>query len=240
MIVEFPHGAARIRGALRLPEAAAPAPGVVVVPDVWGLSEHYERVAERLAGEGYAALALDLYTRGESPHAGGPEGATRFIAELPDPQVLGDVQAAIDYLSARPEVAGRRVGITGFCMGGMYTFLAACRCRGLSAAAGWYGMLRAERIDAANPEHAIDAVADLGCPTLGLFGAEDELIPQSDVEELRRRAERGGLPFETVVYEGAGHAFNNDTRPGAFRPEASRDAWRRVLALFERELQPPA
>ena len=240
MIVEFPSGAARIRGALRLPESDEPRPGVVVVPDVWGLSEHYKQVAGRLAGEGYVALALDLYTRGESPGDYDPAGVNRFIAELPDTQVLGDVQAAIDYLEARPEVGGRRVGITGFCMGGLYTFLSACRCRGLSAAVAWYGMLRAERIDAANPEHALDAVADLRCPTLGLFGAEDALIPQSDVEELQRRAERSGLLLETVVYEGAGHAFNNDTRPGAFRPEASRDAWSRVLELFERELQAPA
>ena len=236
MIVEFDSGKDRLRGALHLPDASEPRPGVVVVPDVWGLSQHYEQVAGKLAGEGYAALALDLYARGDSPDGIDPGSAKSFIADLPDPRVLGDVQAAIDYLGARPEVGGRRVGITGFCMGGQYVWLAACRCRGLSAAAAWYGMLRAERIDAANPEHALDAVADLGCPALGLFGAEDALIPQSDVEELRARARRAGLPLEVVVYPGAGHAFNNDTRPDAFRPEASRDAWRRVLALFAREL----
>jgi carboxymethylenebutenolidase len=118
----------------------------------------------------------------------------------------------------------------------MYTWLAAARCTGLSAAAAWYGMLRAAAIDESTPEHALDAVADLTCPTLGLFGAEDAMIPLDDVRELEARAGQRGLPIEVVVYEGAGHAFNNDTRPDAFRAEASADAWQRVFAHFERYL----
>jgi carboxymethylenebutenolidase len=142
-------------------------------------------------------------------------------------------------------------------MGGMYTFLAACRCRGLAAAVAWYGMLRAAALDANKPEHVLDAIADLAVPTLGLFGAEDPLIPQTDVDTLRERAkralderakralderakraadERAGPSLEIVVYPGAGHAFNNDTRPEAFRPQASADAWQRLFAHFRRHL----
>jgi carboxymethylenebutenolidase len=237
MRVEFPAGAQRVRGSLELPAGGGPNAGVIVIPDVWGLSPHYEGIARKLAAAGHAALAIDLYTRGESPEKFGPARVTEFIQALPDRQVLGDVQAAIDFLAAHPAVRGRRVGITGFCMGGMYAFLAACRCRGLSAAAPWYGMLRASALDANKPEHVLDAIRALGVPTLALFGAEDALIPLSDVEELRARA---GRALETVVYPGAGHAFNNDTRPDAFRPEASADAWRRVLSHFERHLAAPA
>jgi carboxymethylenebutenolidase len=240
MIVEFPSGADRIRGALHSPAGATPRAGVVIVPDVWGLSEHYEQVARKIAARGHLALVLDLYTRGESPQRYAPHEVAQFIAQLPDRQVLGDIQAAIDALGARPELAGRRVGITGFCMGGMYTWLAACNCRGLSAAAAWYGMLRATVIDERNPEHALDAIARLRCPALGLFGAEDALIPLGQVEELRARGAWGGLDLEIVVYPGAGHAFNNDTRPDAFRPEASADAWQRVFAFFDRTLQAPS
>jgi carboxymethylenebutenolidase len=236
MIAEFPAGAQRVRGFFALPEAGAARAGAVVIPDVWGPSPHYEQVARKLAAEGYAALAIDLYTRGESPQAFGPQRVTEFIQALPDRQVLGDLQGAIDFLAAHPALAGRRIGITGFCMGGMYTFLAACRCRGLSAAVAWYGMLRANARDANKPEHVLDAIADLGAPTLGLFGADDALIPPSDVDALRERAARAGRPLEVVVYPGAGHAFNNDTRPDAFRPHASADAWQRLFAHFHRHL----
>jgi carboxymethylenebutenolidase len=236
MRVGFPSGTGLIHASLHLPQGGPPRAGVAVIPDVWGPSDHYERVAARLAAHGYAALVLDLYTRGESPRGLDPAGVSEFIARLPDRQVLQDVQAGIDHLHGRPELRARRVGLTGFCMGGMYTWLAACRCRGLSAAVAWYGMLRAPRIDACNPEHVLDAVADLSCPALGLFGADDALIPPEQVAVLRRRAAARDLPLQVVVYPGAGHAFNNDTRPDAFRPEAAADGWRRLFELFDREL----
>jgi carboxymethylenebutenolidase len=97
-------------------------------------------------------------------------------------------------------------------------------------------MLRANALDDANPEHAIDALAELGIPLLALFGADDVLIPLRDVEELRSRARERALPVETVIYTGAGHAFANDSRPEAFRAEAAADGWKRALAFFAREL----
>jgi carboxymethylenebutenolidase len=211
---------------------------VVIVHDVWGLHEPYHGVARRLAGAGFVALALDLYARGEKP--GSPSdmpGVMKFLHGLPDRRVLADIQSALDFLRARPEVAGRKLGLTGFCMGGKYADLAAVRCSGLSAVVSWYGMLRADAIDEANPEHALDALAQLRCPLLALFGADDVLIPKSDVEELRSRARERALPVEIVVYTGAGHAFANDTRPEAFRAEAAADAWTRALAFLARELE---
>jgi carboxymethylenebutenolidase len=236
MIAWFPSGAQRVRGALCLPEGAGPHAGVVVIPDVWGLAPHYEQIAQKLAGEGYAALAIDLYSRGESPASYGPQRVMEFIQALPDLQVLGDLQAAIDFLRAHAALRGRRIGITGFCMGGMYALLAACRCRGLSAAVAWYGMLRAAALDANKPEHVLDAIAELAVPALALFGADDALIPAADVEALRERAAAAGRALEIVTYPGAGHAFNNDTRPDAFRPAASADGWKRLFAHFARHL----
>jgi carboxymethylenebutenolidase len=234
--VELPSGGDRIRGALYLPEGARPVPGVVVIPDVRGLYEHYHAVARRIARAGFAALALDPYSREGAPELPDMDAVFRFMRELPDRRVLGDVQAAVDWLRARPECAGRRVGVTGFCMGGKYALLAACRCRDLSAAVVWYGMLRAPAIDTANPEHGLDAVRELGCPLLGLFGKDDPLVPLADVEELERRAEQAGRELQVVVYPGAGHAFANDTRPDAYRPDVAADAWRRALAFLHAEL----
>jgi len=235
--VELPSGRDTIAGELILPRAAGPAPGVVILHDVWGLSDVYRGVAQRFAAAGFASLALDLYARGEKP--GSPAdmpGVMRFMHSLPDSRVIADVQAAVDYLRARPEVAGRKVGLTGFCMGGKYAFLAASHCRELAAVVAWYGMLRAPAIDAQNPEHALDALANARCPVLGLFGAEDALIPQSDVDELRRRAEARRAQIDVVVYPGAGHAFANESRPEAYRQAAATDGWRRALDFFAKHL----
>ncbi len=245
MNVEFASGGDRLRAALYLPEAAAessrtrpPRPAVVVIPDVWGLHDPYHRVARRLADAGFVALALDLYSRGENPGTPADMPAVmRFLHRLPDRRVLADIQAAVEFLRARPEVGGRKIGLTGFCMGGKYACLAAVHCTGLSAVVSWYGMLRADTIDDANPEHAIDALGNLSIPLLAFFGAEDVLIPQSDVEKLRERAKASGLPIEAVVYIGAGHAFANDSRPESFRAEAAEDAWTRALAFFSRQLE---
>ncbi len=244
MNVDFSSGEDRLGAALYLPEspvheasAVLPRPAVVVVHDVWGLHEPYHRVAQRLARAGFVALALDLYARGEKP--GTPAdmpGVMKFLHRLPDRRVLADIQAALDFLRARPEVGRRKLGLTGFCMGGKYADLAAVRCRDLSAVVSWYGMLRADAIDDANPEHAIDALEGIRCPLLAFFGAEDVLIPTRDVEELRARARERARPVEIAVYTGAGHAFANDSRPEAFRAEAAADAWARALAFFAREL----
>ncbi len=245
MNVAFRSGPDEIKGALYLPEADAhdprtrlPRPGVVVIHDVWGLYDQYHQVAQRLARAGFVALALDLYARGETP--GSPAdmpGVMKFLHGLPDRRVLADIQAACDYMSARPEVAGRKLGLTGFCMGGKYADLAAVHCRGISAVVSWYGMLHANAIDAANPEHALDALESLTCPLLAFFGADDVLIPTSDVEALRTRARARGLPVEIVTYPGAGHAFANDSRPESYRAEAASDAWQRAIGFFSRELE---
>ena len=237
MRVSFENAGQRIPGELALPEGEGPHPGVVLIPDVGGLSELYEEFAARLAGAGLVALALDKYSRGEEPDLSSLETTLKFLRELPDPQVLGDVQAAIDYLAARPETAGRAIGLMGFCVGGKYTILSACSLRGIAAAVPWYGMLRVAEIDAANPEHPLEAIPRLGCPLLAIFGEDDSLVPQTDVTELRRRAEASSRDVEIVVYPGAGHAFANSRRPDAYRPEAAEDAWRRTLGFFERHLR---
>jgi carboxymethylenebutenolidase len=224
------------RGFLAHPDEEAP--GVVLVPDVRGLYDHYRALARRLAGEGFAVLAVDLYRRTGPPKIETPADAMRWIRELSDPQVLGDLQEAIDDLVGLPEVDGRAVGIVGFCMGGQYALLAACACRGLSACVPFYGMLSyAPGLDPVKkPRSPLDALSELSCPVLGLYGAEDALIPVSDVRRLEVELARSSQPSQVVLYPGAGHAFMNDTRPDAYRPEAARDAWPRMVAFLQRQL----
>ena len=211
-------------------------PGVVLIPDVRGLYEHYRDLTRRLAGEGFAVLAADLYRRGGPPEIATPADAMQWIRELSDPQVLADVQAAVDVLAR--ELAGRKVGVTGFCMGGQYALLAACTCRGLSACVPFYGMLAyGEGLDPRRkPRSPLEALPDLGCPVLGLYGEEDLLIPVSDVRRLEEGLARSRHGGRVILYPGAGHAFMNDSRPDAYRPEAARDAWPRLVEFLREKL----
>jgi carboxymethylenebutenolidase len=218
-------------------------PGVVMIHDVWGLSAHTRDLARRLAGEGFAVLAVDLYRHLGPVRIEDPGG---FIRGLSDPALLAEVQGAIDALAEGP-ARGRRVGITGFCMGGQYVLLAAGGCRGLSAAVSFYGMLShahgllapqpGESLDPARkPREPLAAAASAGCPVLGLFGTDDPFIPVDDVRALERALAGSGRPCVVSLYAGAGHAFMNDTRPEMHRPEIAREAWGRMLAWFRRHL----
>ena len=220
-------------GFLALPEAR-PVPGVVMVPDVWGLSDHYRGLARRLAGEGLATLAIDPYRRTGRPALSDVASALAWIRELSDPLVLETIQEAADRLSSHEAVAGPGVGITGFCMGGQYALLAACGCRGLAACVSFYGMLRyAEGLDPGRkPRSPLAALADLGCPVLGLYGEDDAIIPVADVRELEERLAKSPHACAVRLYAGAGHAFMNDTRPEMYRPAAAADAWPRAVAFL--------
>src|SRR5262245_26672176 len=116
-----------------------PLPGVVMIPDVWGLSDHTRGLARRLAAEGFDVLAIDPYRKTSKGTFTDPPGALAWIRQLSDPLVLETVQEAVDVLRAG---GAPKVGVTGFCMGGQYALLAACLCRGLSACAPFYGMVR--------------------------------------------------------------------------------------------------
>ncbi len=218
--------------------------GVVVIHDVWGLGDHYRDVARRLAGEGFAALAVNLYRRMPEPQITDP-GA--WIRGLSDPQVIADVQSAVDLLAAHPSVAGRPIGVVGFCMGGSYAIHAAASCRGVAAAVPFYGLLSHEHgllappsgtmLDLARkPRSPLEAARDLRCPLLGCFGADDSFVPIDDVRRFDEHLDASGHPHEVIVYPGAGHAFMNDTRAEMYRAEAARDAWARMVAWLRRHL----
>ena len=144
-----------------------------------------------------------------------------------------------------PAALGRKVGVTGFCMGGMYALLAACEVPGLAASAAYYGLLSHEHgllyaedgLDPARkPRQPLDAAAHLRCPLLAFFGDADEFVPLSDIRRLEQTLAAGATPAEVVIYAGAGHAFMNDTRPEAFKPEIAARAWAAMLEIFRKEL----
>ncbi len=233
--VRFPADDVEIGG--EIAEARAEPRGeLVLFPDVHGLSDLYRRLATRFADEGYTTLVLDPYVRQGTPHLPDPTAVARWIAELDDRRAVGDVEAALRFLRGRPGREARRVGVVGFCLGGQYALMAACLLRGLDACVSFYGMLRAEPRPPRKPWCPLELVPELRCPLLALFGADDPLIPLADVRELERALGRAGKDFEVEVYPGAGHAFLNDTRPDAYRPEAAERAWRRAIGFLRARL----
>jgi carboxymethylenebutenolidase len=226
-------------GFLALPEGDR-SPGVVMIHDVWGLSAHTRDYATRLAREGFAVLAIDLYRRDRPAKIEDP-GA--FMRALSDPQVLSDLGEGARFLAALPETNGH-VGVLGFCMGGMYALMAGCADLGFSASVPFYGLLSHSHgilhdagVDRARkPHEPLAMAAGLRCPLLAFFGDQDSFIPQTDVEALERALTGARAGAEIVVVAGAGHAFMNDTRPDAYRPEAAADAWRRTVEFLRDHL----
>jgi carboxymethylenebutenolidase len=219
----------------------APRPGIVMIHDVWGLAEHTRDLARRLARDGFAVLAIDLYRREAEVKI---ENPGVWMRGLSDPQALADVEAAAAWLADQAACTGR-VGVLGFCMGGMYALLSACGGAGIAAATAFYGLLSHQHgilydeagLDPARkPREPLAAVAELSCPLLCLFGDADEFVPLADIDALRTRLADSAPPSEVVVYPGCGHAFMNDTRDDAYRPETAAVAWQRMLGFLRQHL----
>jgi carboxymethylenebutenolidase len=137
----FPSGDAEIRAFGARPRGKGPFPGLVVVPDVRGLYEHFRDVAERYAAEGFLTLVVDLYSREGAPELADMDAIFQWMHDLPDRRVLADLAAAVAFLESNPLVRDGSVAIAGYCMGGKYALMAAATVPGLAAAVSWYGML---------------------------------------------------------------------------------------------------
>jgi carboxymethylenebutenolidase len=221
--VTFPANGDTGTGYLAIPEGDGPFPGVIVVQEWWGLDEHIKDVAERFAKEGFAALAPDLY-HGQVTKE--PNEAQKLMMSLNMGKASKELVQAADYLASRPEIGGRGIGATGFCMGGGLALTLATESEHIKAAAPFYG---------GNPS-PIDKVADLRGPVVASYAEHDGWITATVREDLKRALSKAGIQHEIKVYPGTEHAFFNDTRTEVHNREASEDAWQRVLTLFRENL----
>jgi carboxymethylenebutenolidase len=204
------------------PVGTGPFPGVVVIHELFGLNANIRDIAGRFAIEGYAALAVDLFS-----------GANRaicmariFYGLLIQPLqngVVADLQAAVDYLGALPEVDRLRLGVIGFCMGGSFALQLACTVEGLRAASVFYGQ---------NPR-PLEAVVR-ACPVVGSYPEQD--FTANAARQLEPLLERYQVPYDIKIYPGARHSFFND-QGSSYQAEAAVDAWQRTLAFFDNHLQ---
>ncbi len=204
-------------GAYRADPSGPAKGGIVVIQEIFGVNRHIRAVCDRLAGEGYAAVAPAVFDRQQPNFECGysPDEiahARKFVANPDWAAMMRDVQAAIDELKKEGPVA-----IMGFCMGGTIAFLAASKLNGLSAAVGYYGGQIAKNVDS-KPK----------IPTLLHFGEKDASITMSDVDAIKQK--RGG-DCEIYLYADAQHGFNCDER-GSYNAPAAKLAWGRTLAFL--------
>jgi carboxymethylenebutenolidase len=210
---------------------AGPHPGVVVLHESFGLNDDIRRLAARFADAGYAALAPDLYSRGNRIVC-----LSRVLVDMMRgglAREIGDIHAAREALAARQEVDADRVAVAGFCQGGGFALIAATR-PGFSAAAVNYGVVPAERDE-------LDGI----CPVVGSYGDKDRWVGRGMAERLERHLSALGVPHEVKTYEEAGHSFFSEVdgwqgwlarvptgMAVGYQEEAAEDGWRRILDFF--------
>jgi len=220
-----PDGAS-VQGYLAEPKGGG-APGMVVIQEWWGLNDQIKGVAEKLAAAGYRALVPDLYRGKVALEA---NEAEHLMTNLNFGDAAGqDLRGAVQHLKS---TGSRKAGVTGFCMGGALTLLAAVNVPEADAAVCWYGFPPLEYIDASK----------IKAPLLGHFATDDVPFPIAKVDELEQKLRAAGAKFEFHRYK-AKHAFANETANPKKLPiveynaEAATLAWRRTMEFLDRHLK---
>lgn len=211
-----------LMGYLAVPAGAESAPGVVVIQEWWGLDDHIKDIADRFAAEGFVALAPDLY---KGAVATEPDEARKLVMELDMAEAVMEIDQALAFLLDHEAVAGEKAAIVGYCMGGGLVLQAAVQSSRVGAAAPYYGTLL-------DPEQA----AQVQAPVQAHYGTEDRFDLDALQEMVRIIEEEAGQSSEAHIYEGAPHAFFNDTS-ASYREEAAQQAWSRTLEWFRTHLE---
>lgn len=212
-------------GYLFEPAAGASAPGVVVIQEWWGVNDQIKGVAEQYAALGYRALVPDLYRGKVGLDA---KEAEHLMAGLDFGQAAGlDVRGAVQYLKG----TSKKVGVTGYCMGGALTFLAIASVPEADAAVAWYGFPPLEYLDASR----------ITAPIEGHFAIHDAFFPIATVDELQQKLDAAGVRYTFYRYE-AQHAFGNETNvdkplPIKYDAMAAQTAWKRTIEFFGQHLK---
>jgi len=221
--VTFPSNGAQAHGYLSTPPGGS-GPGVVVIQEWWGLTTHVASVTDRLAAEGFVALAPDLYG-GKTTHDA--EEAGRLMQELPVDRAARDLGGAVAFLLGRPDVAGDAVGALGFCMGGAFVLALASR-QGpkLAAAVAFY------------PVGPIpDDLSGLSAAVQAHFGSDDAFVGEGQARELvaRLEADTGNVP-DAHFYPAAHAFFNDENNLGTYDPQQAALAWDRAVRFLHERL----
>lgn len=222
------------------PKPAGKYPVVIVFMEAFGVNGHIQKVAERIAGDGYLAVAPDMYYRqGKGMVAGYNEiqKVLPLMQGMYDAQSSADVRIAIDFVKAHPKARADRIGCVGFCMGGTLSWMTACLNRDIKAASVYYsGGLITRQTSAKRPASPHDYAPLLTAPVLGNFGETDQNPPPADVRQVDEQLTKLGKVHDFKIYPGAGHGFNCDERP-SYHKASAEDAWKRTMGWFQKYLK---
>ena len=221
-LVQFPFDGGNTGGYLATPNQGG-GPGVIVIQEWWGLVDHIKDVCDRFAGEGFVALAPDLY-HGKTTKS--PDEAGKLMMAMRIDDAEKDLGAAVQYLLTLDATTSKKIGVVGFCMGGALSLYTATKNSNIGASVVFYG---------GHPKVKPD-LPNLHAPVLGLYGEKDGSVTPALAHDLERQAKDLGKQIEVKIYPGAQHAFFNDTRPEVYDAEASADAWQRTIAFLRRHL----
>jgi carboxymethylenebutenolidase len=222
--VTFPSNGNEAHGYLSKP-ASGSGPGVIVIQEWWGLDDHIVDVADRLAAEGFVALAPDLFG-GRVTHE--VDEAGQMLEQLPVDRAARDLSGAVDYLLRLDAVTSSRVGAIGFCMGGGFVLqLAAQQGDKIAAAVPFYG------VGPAVPNQYGEVTAAVQ----GHYAEQDQMYPVAQAREQEQQIRREAKGEVEFFYYPAGHAFHNDVnRLGTYDPEQAKLAWSRAIAFLKAHL----
>lgn len=216
------------------PKDGGPNPAIIVLMEAFGVNSHIKDVTERVAREGYVAVAPDLYHRESErliPYTD-MQKAIATMNRLQDPNVMGDVGAVLSHLKSQSVVKAGAIGVTGFCMGGRFTYLtAAHHNKDINAAVCFYG----GGIPMGSPS-PLDRTGEINCPLYLFFGGKDQLIPQEHVEKVKKALADHKKNFQIKVYPEAGHGFFCNERQ-SYRGDDAKDAWEILKSFFAQHLR---
>jgi carboxymethylenebutenolidase len=223
--VSIPNGAPRpLPAYVARPQGNGRHAAILVVNEIFGIHAYIKDICRRLAKLGYVAIAPDFFYRAgaDLPAMTSIDQIRPIVAQATVPQVDADVRAVTAWLKAQRSVKPERIGITGFCWGGAVVWRSAMVDPDIRAGVAWYGQLKP----------LIARAGELKAPVLGLYGALDQGIPQTDVEAMRAALKAAGRSDADIrVYPDAEHGFHADYR-ASYNEADAKDGWARMLAFF--------
>ena len=222
--VSYKSGDETVQATLYTPTGKGPFPGIIVIHEWWGLNDWVKEQASKLADQGYAALAVDLY-RGKV--ATTPEEAHEIMRGVPEDRAKRDLHAAFEFLKSQENVKPDRIASIGWCMGGGYSLDVALQEPTLSAAVINYGHLATDA----------NSLKQINAAVLGNFGGQDRGIPVEDVKKFEQALRDLGKQADIKIYPDAGHAFENPNNKTGYRPEDAADAWQRTVSFLASKLK---
>ena len=241
-LLSIPHKSGGLPVYMDCPPGKSARAGLILIHEVWGLTDHIKDVADRLCEAGYEVVAPDLMAGTEvekvaradlaqalfdpAHHADKQVELRALFTPLQSPDftaaVVDKLQSCFSYLIEKKSTG---VGVVGFCFGGTYSFNLAISQPGLACAVPYYG----------HCEHSDSDIAKINCPVLAFYGDQDSSLTDK-LPALEAQMQKAGKDFRSKVYPGARHAFFNDTNPITYNQAAAQDSWQLTLDFLSKHL----